>query len=92
MRLRCTHDRQRWSCNRRECREYEHVREGTFLTGSNGGHTVQFEVSRKTKTVSHSYNFVDSQTGAHTQNIESIWRQAKHRNNVAYRGTQTKRF
>ncbi|XP_067213901.1 uncharacterized protein [Linepithema humile] len=28
-------------------------------------------------TVNHSYNFVDSQTGAHTQHIERVWREVR---------------
>ena len=30
--------------------------------------------------VNHTYNFVDPQTGAHTQNIENSWKNAKQRN------------
>jgi len=37
-------------------------------------------------TVNHSYNFVDSSTHAHTQNIERLWGSAKCRNK-RHRGT-----
>ncbi|XP_024869450.1 uncharacterized protein LOC112453119 [Temnothorax curvispinosus] len=37
-------------------------------------------------TVNHSYNFVDPETGAHTQNIECVWREV--RGNIPRYGTR----
>ena len=31
-------------------------------------------------TVNHTYNFIDPMTGAHTQNVENSWKNAKTRN------------
>lgn len=33
-------------------------------------------------TVNHAHNFVDPQTQAHTQGVESTWRKFKHRNKI----------
>ena len=35
-------------------------------------------------TVNHRYNFVDPETGAHTQSIECLWREAKSKNKQQY--------
>jgi hypothetical protein len=39
-------------------------------------------------TVNHTYNFVDPNTGAHTQNVENMWCRAKKRNKIE-NGTAT---
>ena len=42
-------------------------------------------------TVNHSYNFVDPETGAHTQGVESMWRSCKRRNMIEC-GTRRERL
>lgn len=44
----------------------------------------------KHATVNHLYNFVDPDSGAHTQNIERAWRDT--RGNIPRYGTRTKHY
>lgn len=61
----------------------EYIRPGTTIISDewrayNGIYRLGYEHYR----VNHTYNFVDPNTGAHTQTIESTWRLAKQRNKL----------
>ncbi|KAF0768981.1 dual specificity protein phosphatase CDC14B-like [Aphis craccivora] len=41
---------------------------------------LSYQIAGRHMQANHKYNFVDPDTGAHTQNIERLWRSTKERN------------
>ena len=58
---------------------YHHVLEGTTVINNSWSSYNKIAEMKKFKhfTVNHKYNFVDPISGAHTNKIEGLWKQAK---------------